>query len=404
MKKNKAFSIVGFVLIIAVLAAAIFVANGHYHFIKWGGERKSKASQIYYCPMHPNFTSDKPGDCAICGMSLVKRETVETPAMGHKGAEYGEKKILYYRNPMNPEVTSPVPMKDQMGMDYVPVYAEETSQQHAGVYISPAKQQLIGVKKQKIEVRDLTGQLLTVGTVAYDPDLLVAQEEYMAAISSRHLSGDSIFGYSKNQAAEFVRAARRKLQLMGMSDAEISRLETFDKAEQSLYLPENNMVWVYITVYEYEANYIREGLPVEAEASAYPGQIFTGKIVSVAPILETATRSLKVRALFDNPENKLKLQMYVTVRLNYDLGEKLAVPDAAIMRTGTRDIVFVTDPNGYFEPKTVRLGARAQGYYEVLDGLKANEEVVTSGNFLIDSESKLNPVPGRMAAVKDTNQ
>ena len=132
--------------------------------------------------MHPNFTSDKPGDCAICGMSLVKRETVETPAMGHAAAEGGEKKILYYRNPMNPEVTSPVPMKDEMGMDYVPVYEEEAAQQHAGVYINPAKQQLIGVKKQKVEKRKLSGQILTVGTVAYDPDLYVAQQEYLQAI------------------------------------------------------------------------------------------------------------------------------------------------------------------------------------------------------------------------------
>ena len=109
------------------------------------------AKDLYYCPMHPNFTSDKPGDCKICGMSLVKRQTENQPAVGQP-AEKGKKKLLYYRNPMTPSMTSPVPMKDQMGMDYVPVYEEEKTQEAAGgVYISSQKQQLIGVKKQKIE-------------------------------------------------------------------------------------------------------------------------------------------------------------------------------------------------------------------------------------------------------------
>ena len=89
--------------------------------------------------------------------------------------------------------------------------------------------------------------------------------------------------------------------------------------------------------------------------------------------------------------------MFVNVRLKYDLGEKLAVPEDAVMHTGIKDIVFIVKPDGYFEPRTVRLGPKAQGYYEVLDGLKANEDVVTSGNFLVDSESKLNAVLSQMA-------
>jgi membrane fusion protein, copper/silver efflux system len=404
MKKNNAVTI--FLLIVVFVAAGVFLLSSRYHFFKWPftSAQKAAGKQLYYCPMHPNFTSDKPGDCAICGMSLVKKETVETPAMGHTTAKGGEKKIRYYRNPMNPQITSPVPMKDEMGMDYVPVYEEGVSQPHAGVYINPAKQQLIGVKKQKIEMRKLSGQILTVGTVAYDPDLYVAQQEYLQTLKSRHLSGDSNFAYTKQQSEEFINTSKRKLMLMGMSSTEIERLEASGKAEQSLYLPEGDKVWVYMTIYEYEAGFVKEDLPIEVQALAYPGQIFTGKIVSVAPLLESMTRSLKVRALVDNPENKLKLRMYVNVQLTYNLGERLAVPEDAVMHTGTRNIVFIADPNGYFAPKTVKLGAKAQGYYEVLDGLKANEEVVTSGNFLVDSESKLNAVLSQMADVKDTNQ
>jgi hypothetical protein len=400
MEKSKASKII---LIIAIfIVAAGVVLNGHYHFL--GGSTPAKTTkELYYCPMHPNFTSDKPRECAICGMSLVKRETAGPT--GAKPSEGAAKKILFYRNPMDPTVTSHVPMKDSMGMDYIPVYEEQASKTaQSGVYINPAKQQLIGVKKQKVEVKSLSGQILTVGTVAYDPDLFVAQQEYLQTIKSRNLSGDSNFGYSTHQAEEFIKTAKRKLLLMGMSSTEIERLEASGKAEQSLYLPEGNKVWVYVTIYEYEAGFVKEGLPVEVEALAYPGQTFTGEIVSVAPMLEPMTRSLKVRTLVDNPENKLKLQMYVNVRLTYNLGEKLAVPEDAVMHTGTRNIVFVVDADGYFAPKTAKLGAKAQGYYEVLGGLKAGEEVVTSGNFLIDSESKLNAVLSQMADIKDTNQ
>jgi Cu(I)/Ag(I) efflux system membrane fusion protein len=253
------------------------------------------------------------------------------------------------------------------------------------VYISSAKQQLIGVKKQKVEVRKLSGQISTVGTVAYDPDLYVAQQEYLQAVKSPQWSEG------------VIRMAKQKLRLMGMSDVEIGQLESAGAPQQSLYLPESGKVWVYITIYEYETGLVKEGLSVEIESAAYPAEVFKGTVVSVAPMVESMTRSLKVRALVENPDNKLKLRMYVNARVGYDLGKKLAVPEEAIMRAGTRDIVFIAEPNGHFMPKTVKLGAKAQGYYEVLNGLAANEEVVTSGNFLIDSESKLNAVLGQMA-------
>jgi RND family efflux transporter MFP subunit len=169
--------------------------------------------------------------------------------------------------------------------------------------------------------------------------------------------------------------------------------------EQNLYLPgkEDKTVWVYVTIYEYETQLIKSGTPIEVQAAAFPGKIFEGRIVAVAPLLEAATRTLKVRALVDNPENKLKLEMFVNVAIKYDLGEKLAVPEDAVMHAGTRNIVFVAKPGSYFEPRVVTLGEKAQDYYEILRGLTENEEVVTSGNFLVDSESKLNAVLSQMS-------
>ncbi len=360
-----------------------------------GGQKGEKGS--YYCPMHPAFTLDRPGKCSICGMDLVRKETVSAPSGGQTAAG-GDRKILYYRNPMDPKITSPVPMKDQMGMDYVPVYEEQAAQTHPGVYISPEKQQLIGVKKDKVQMRKLCGQILTVGRVAYDPALFQAQQEYLQVLKGRQSAQKAGLDEVDDQAISLATAARTKLRLMGMNNDEIDAMEKQGKPETNLYLPsdDDKTVWVYVTIYEYEAGLVKEGMPIQADTLAYPGQVFQGRIVSVTPLLETATRSFKARALVGNPDGKLKLEMFANIRIDYEIGEKLAIPEEAVMHAGTRDIVYVVDSDGYFQPKTVKLGAKAQGWYELLQGLEANEQVVTSANFLVDSESKLNAVLNQM--------
>jgi Cu(I)/Ag(I) efflux system membrane fusion protein len=336
------------VVAVVIVAAVLGVVAAKHYFVTGGkGTTSGTVKEVYYCPMHPNYTSDKPGDCPICGMSLVKR---------------------------------------------VPAVEQKPAQAVAGeVYISPEKQQLIGVKKGKVEKRKLTGQILTVGRVAYDPQLYTAQQEYVQTMrSSGTIHREE--GYIEQQSADLMKSMKRKLLAMGMSEDEIAGLEKRGKPEQNLYLPtsEDKDVWVYVTIYEYEAGLVKAGTPVEVRAMAYPGEVFEGKVISVTPIVEAATRTLKARALVDNTGDKLKLEMFVNVAIKYDLGEKLAVPEEAVMHAGTRDIVFIAKPKGHFEPRVVTLGVKAQGYYEVSQGLSENEEVVTSGNFLIDSESKLN--------------
>jgi Cu(I)/Ag(I) efflux system membrane fusion protein len=289
---------------------------------------------------------------------------------------------------MNPDVTSPVPMKDEMGMDYVPVYEQAAGA--GGVFISAEKQQMIGVKKAKAEVRDLTGEITTVGRVANDPNLFVAQEEYLQAIKGQATMGKAM-PYAGGESEAFKKTAKLRLMLLGMSEEEIAALEKSGKAQQNLYLPtaEDKHIWVYITVYEYEARFVKPGLEVAVETAAMPGRVLSGKIISIGPVVEATTRSLKVRALVENPDNQLKLEMYVNVRIHYDLGEKLCVPEEAVMRLGTRDIVYAAEPNDHFAVREVILGAKAGKYIEVLKGIEPNEAVVTSGNFLIDSETKL---------------
>ncbi len=303
------------------------------------------------------------------------------------------KKILYYRNPMNPEITSPVPMKDQMGMDYVPIYEEEKTarmKESPGIYINPEQQQLLDIRTEKIGKRFLTKQILTVGIIAYDPDLYVAQEEYLQALKTVNKTKKSVLSSVSEQSKDLLEAAKKKLLLLGMSEEEINSLEKQSSPQENLYLPISaDKVWVYMPIYEYDISFIKEGMPVEVESIAFPGEVFKGRIVAITPVLDASTRSIQIRTEIENQEHKLKPQMYVNGKIEVDLGEKLAVPEQAVMDTGERKIVFVATGEGNFQQREVELGAKAKGYYEVISGLKEGEEVVSSGNFFVDSESRL---------------
>lgn len=421
MKKIK--NIIVVVLLIAIAALAIgFILVPRYHKFKGhaGMKPEAAAEALYYCPMHPGYTSDKPGDCPICGMKLVKKEQMreteeeaktpkeicvlhncpmtdcpmqitgdvkDCPFCGAHLTKGG--KILYYRNPMNPEITSSVPMKDPMGMDYVPVY-EEAGVEGGGVSVSAERQQMIGVKKEKVEKRKLVHRILTVGRIAYDPQLYVAQEEYLQAVKAREKTSDSALPLIKEQTKSLETAAKRKLILLGMNEKGIEGLAKKGRPQENLYLPiDEDTVWAYMTIYEYEMGLIKEGLPVEIDAVAFPGEIFKGEIVSITPVLDPMTRSVQVRAEIDNPGHKLKPDMYVNVRIDVDLGEKLAVSEEAVINTGKRALVVVANDKGNFFSREVKVGQKAEGFYEVLEGLKEGDIVVTSGNFLIDSESRL---------------
>ena len=414
--------------------------------------RISQEKATYYCPMHPSYTSDKPGDCPICGMKLVKKENKiksqsEEKTLGEVCIEHNctmhncemkvkvdvksgerivcpicgevismasgrvvevvkkpiatqkERKLLYYRNPMNPEVTSPVAMKDSMGMDYVPVYEEEKSQvsdNSSGITISYEKQQLIGIKTEPIKNLNLSKIINASGKIAYDPDLVITQQEFIQALNNKDgLKGEE-FKDVIARVQSLIDASRNKLKLLGMGEDEINNLEKTRKAQTNLYLPaKGENVWAYISIYEYEIGLVKIGSSVEIEAVAYPGEVFQGKVVSINPVLDPGTRTNQVRVEVLNPEDKLKPEMFVNAKIHADIGEKLAVPESAVLDTGLRKIVYLSEEGDVLESREVTLGQKANGYYEVLGGLNEGDIVVTSGNFLVDSESKLKTSPAK---------
>lgn len=380
MKTNKKRIILFGVM---VAFAAIFWLTRMPGRASSGHPQSAAASKTtYYCPMHPHYVSDKPGDCPICSMRLVPSKV--------EGLVPSGKKILFYRHPMRPDVKSPKPAKDEMGMDYVPVYEEEpvlpgasenVPSGYVPVRVSPERQQLIGIKTGLVQKMNLQKVIRTVGKVAYDPEQYEAQAEYLQSVKSLKAAGE--------WAKKMAEGARAKLTRMGLNAGMIELIEKRGEPDKSLlYAVPGSEAWVYANIFEYEIPIVKVGDVLEIEAPAL-GEKLAGKIQAIDTVVDSATRSVRVRALVKNEKGMLKPDLFVNVSLKVDLGEVLAVPEEAAFLSGRSVFVFVDRGQGFFDPRQVTLGQKAEGFYEVKDGLKEGERVVTSGNFLIDSESRM---------------
>lgn len=316
-------------------------------------------------------------------------------------AEPAKGSILYYRHPMRPEVTSPTAKKDEMGMDYVPVYAEDEKTEvpvpgQATTRVTAEGRELIGMKTETIQKRALAETVRASGRVAYDPGLYSALAEYRAAVRTREKVNDSSFPDVIERAGALVRASFLRLRQMGLSEAQIEESGRSERLPTNLILGgSGNAVWIYAQIYEYEIDLVRPGQSVEITAPAFRGRKFHGTVKAVDPNLSAETRSLRVRIEAPDPERLLKPEMYVNALIKVDLGTKLALPRPALLNTGERQLVFVDLGEGRIEPREVEVGREAGEYYELLSGAREGERVVTSANFLIDSESRLkSAVPG----------
>jgi Cu(I)/Ag(I) efflux system membrane fusion protein len=193
-----------------------------------------------------------------------------------------------------------------------------------------------------------------------------------------------------DQAQRLVDASRTRLRLLGLSDPMIDEMAEWQGPDKALLLSDpGRLVWVYASVYEYELSSVQVGGVVAVETASAPGRRWEGTIRAVDSVLDPATRSARVRVQLEDPESLLRPEMYVDASITVALGEVLAVPEEAVFQTGTRAIVFVDQGQGLFEPRDVTVGAKADQFYEMRSGVTEGERVVTSGNFLIDSESRL---------------
>lgn len=386
------------------------------------------------------------------GYRTEKPVTQEMTAAASR-SRTGERRILYYRNPMGLPDRSPIPKKDTMGMDYVPVYADEAPG-GPGLVIPNDRLQRLGVRTTQASARTLVREVRAVGTVqvderrqatvspkfegyvtrlfvattgapvhrgqplleVYSPELVSAQEEYR--IARRNLER---FGGASQpvraQLGQLVEASRARLRNWDIDARDWASLENeeprrnvtlrspvegvvlekmartgqrFMPGEPLYQVAGLESVWLVANVFEQDLPAVTPGTPARATLDAYPGRTFSGRVAFISPTLETSTRTLAVRIELPNPQGLLKPGLYGRVTIDAPpLEAAVAVPTSAVLDSGTRQLVFVAHGGGRFEPREVELGAQTSGYVAILKGLEAGESVVTDGNFLIDAESNL---------------
>lgn len=374
------------------------------------GDKKTELSTIYYCPMHPNYTANKPGECPICGMDLVLKKVDKS-----QGSEVGKGEI----------------------------------------FISPEKQQLIGVKTDKVKYISLIKKISLKGIVEYDerkifhihtkiegwieklfvnytgdfvkkgealftiysPELVSAQQEYLLALKSKNISQNSEFADIKKSSDELISSARKRLKFWDISDEEIERLEKTGEIKKTLtiYSPysgfviekiavegmkimsgdtlykiaDTSSVWVMADVYEQDIPFIKLGQTAAIHLLSMSGKALQGKVSYMYPYLESEIRTVKARIDVANPDFVLKPNMFAHVEIDINLGKKLSVFETAVIDTGERQVVVLAKEKGHFKSVEVELGLRVENYYEIVSGVKEGDRVVVNANFLVDSESKM---------------
>jgi len=396
----------------------------------------------------------------------AERRAAEGSALARgSGPCAGGAEPLYWKAPMDPTYVREAPGKSPMGMDLVPVCADEAgAAAGGGIRIASGLIQSMGVRTARVERRDLARTIRAVGRVDYDerrvahvhtkiqgwieqlsvdyegqmvergeplleiysPELVATQEELLVAARYRDETAKSPFEDVRESGVHLFEATRRRLELWDIAERDIDRLLESGVIRKNLTLyspargvvthlrvregmevgPNQNLytiadlshVWVYADVYEYELPWVAVGQKGVVELSYLPGTEFEGVVSFVYPFLDPKTRTARVRIEIDNPEHVLKPDMFANVRIETETRKDvLVVPDEAVLRSGRRSLVMVALGDGRFAPREVTLGLESgDGSLEVRTGLRESEEIVTSGQFLIDSESRLREAVQKM--------
>ncbi len=343
MKQKKLFFF-AISLFLAVIAGIYFKSRNASIEIA-ASSKKAAPKTLYQCPMHHQIIRNHPGQCPICGMNLRPME------------------------------------KMKKGNSNVP--------ERAPILISSQRRQLIGVTYGKSEMRALTKNIRAPGRIAYDPQLYEAIEEYRQALEALNSVKKSSQNSEANWARSMEKASAFKLKLLGLSPAQVSAWVKNPSLAQGLLVGKRGQaVWVYADVYEYDLQFIHPGIPVKIKSQTLPGKVWTTNVLSIDPVINPTTRTARVRARLDDALGLLKPGTYVDVTIQSPLGEHLSVPEGAVLNTGEKQYVFVAREDGTLDPRSIQLGTKAGGYYEILSGLSPGETVTTSANFLIDAESQ----------------
>ena len=408
-------------------------------------------ADVYRCPMHPTIIADHPGSCPVCGMDLVpdaSADAADTAPGGERHVAYWRAPMdaSYVTDGpgMSPMGMDLIPVyEDELSAEGTvsidPVTAQNIGVRTALVERRPLQRSVRAMGRVEFDETgmtdvntkvagwverlfvDFTGQEVAKGEPLlelYSPELVAAQEEYLTALDYLQRLQDQSADYDVLRGAqELLAASLQRLRHWDVSGTQIERLQrertvmrtvtinspqegvvvhkaVFDGAfitpGQHLYrIAELSRVWVTADIYAYELPWVELGQQADVTLSYLPGRTFTGRVSYIYPYLDAKTRTVKLRINFDNTDRALKPEMYATVTVRSAAREYLTVPAQAVIHSGTRMVAIVALPGGRFQPRDVEIGAEADGWYEVLSGLHEGEHIVTSAQFLIDSESNL---------------
>jgi Cu(I)/Ag(I) efflux system membrane fusion protein len=374
---------------------------------------------------------------AAASPAVMAAMAPKPPAADHR--------ILYYRNPMGLADTSPTPKTDAMGMQYIPVYADDTGADDppGSVRISPGRLQILGVRTEAAMMRPAaTRTILAMGSLQFDqrrqatvttkvsgwlehldaaaegdpvqhgqvmaeiysPDIVASEKEYL--IASQMGGAIRAASLDRLRALDIPEAEITRLRQTGISTRDIAVLAPMDgvvitksvqegamvQAGQALYQTADlSDVWLIAQVQEQDVGAVMPGEQVSASFIAFPGRTFKGTVDFIYPTLSADTRTIRVRIVLPNPDGALRIGMYASVQIDgaQGAGTFLTVPDSAVLDSGQSQIVLLARGGGRFEPRTVQVGVHGDGWVQVLSGIAPGDNVVVGANFLIDSESNV---------------
>ncbi len=410
---------------------------------------KRHSDPTYVCPMHPQVSQGEEGNCPICGMDLVKKEMeMEEESVSTQGMTPKEKKIKYWVAPMDANFRRDEPGKSPMGMDLVPVYEEVAEMTDAKtsnkglpkIRINPSTAQNMGVRIEKATINELSRTIKTIGSVSYNEDKLhhihARSSGWVESLYTRSLGdpvtkGKALLDYyspdivaaqkdlivSKRAGKNLSRASKTRLKDLNVSEEIIDKIIRTGKSINSVPIVskhsgvvtsigiKNGMyitpgteiftiadlssVWVIVDVFEHQLSWVKVGNKALINVQGVPGKDWEGEIDYIYPELNPKTRTLKVRLKIETPEQQLKPNMFADVTLLTETKEALTVPtESLIYYENSTRLVKVVSENRY-QPIEVKVGIKSDGRVEILEGLSEGDDILVSGQFMIDSESNL---------------
>jgi RND family efflux transporter MFP subunit len=405
MNTKSKFKLAAFALLMAVVGIGLMVISCSKPV---DNASASQGKTLYTCGMHPQVIQDHPGNCPICGMKLTpirRQPAVDSPSLARDGDTTIAVDPVTIQN-MNIQTTTVErgPLRRVIRtvgtIDYNETTLADVTTKFKGWI-------------EKLDV-DTTGQLVHRGEPLFDiysPDLYSAEVEYLLTLN-QHSTNDpgalllresaanklKFYDISEAQIADLERTGtpRKTLQIVAPIDGfviekDVVQGQMVDGGMKLYKLADLGIVWVYAQIYEQDLPYIRLGQEAVVKIASLPDREFRGRVTYVYPNVDEKTRTARVRLEFENPGYFLKPGMFVSVQITSELEPSvLLVPDSAVLRSGEKNTVFVALPGGTFDPRIVELGPEAaHNMYQVVRGLKAGERIVTSGQFMLDSESQL---------------